>query len=113
MSHPFFNILADAAGSPAARPFDPTMIVYLLVFGVIFYFLTIRPQSLKQKEMDAMIKAIKTGDKVVTTAGIHGMVSNVKDTTIIVKIADNVKIELEKSCIGRVVKRTETEPATA
>jgi preprotein translocase subunit YajC len=60
-----------------------------------------------------MIKAIKTGDRVITSSGIHGMVSNVKDTTVIVKIADNVKIELEKSSVGTVVKRDDGETGSA
>ena len=52
---------------------------------------------------------MKTGDRVITASGIHGLISNVKDTTVILKVADNVKIEIEKSSIGTVVKRTEDE----
>jgi preprotein translocase subunit YajC len=117
MSHTIFTILADAAAAPAAaapqQPFNPTLIIYVICFGAIFYFLTIRPQSLKQKEMDALLKSVKTGDKIVTLAGIHGMVSNVKDATLIVKVADNVKIEIDKSSVGRIVKRDDAEPASA
>ncbi len=51
-----------------------------------------------------MISTLKTGDHVVTASGIHGMISNVKDRTIIVKIADNVKIEMEKSAVATVLK---------
>ncbi|MGA3169793.1 MAG: preprotein translocase subunit YajC [Chthoniobacteraceae bacterium] len=115
MSHQFFTMLAQAAGAsgaPAQR-FDPTMMIWMLCVGVIFYVLAIRPQSQRQKQLDTMIKGVKTGDKVITSSGIHGMVSNVKETTVIVKIADNVKIELEKSSIGSVVKRDEPEPASA
>ena len=113
MSHQFFSILAQAPAAAGAAPaFNPTPIVYMLCIFAIFYFLAIRPQSQRQKQLDAMIKAIKTGDKIVTSSGIHGMVSNVKDTTIIVKIADNVKIELDKSSVGS-VKRDEVEPAAA
>jgi len=114
MSHFILAILADAtaAGSTASPSFNPTPIIYLVCLGVIFYFLTIRPQSQRQKEQDAMIKAIKTGDKVITSSGIHGLVSNVKETTVIVKIADNVKIEMEKSSIGS-VKRDPAEAAAA
>jgi preprotein translocase subunit YajC len=114
MTHLIFTFLADAAaaGSTATPSFNPTPIIYLVCLGVIFYFLTIRPQSQRQKEQDAMIKAVKTGDKIVTSSGIHGLVSNVKDTTVIVKIADNVKIEMEKSSIGS-VKRDPAETASA
>jgi preprotein translocase subunit YajC len=87
-------------------------IVPMLCILAIIYFVAIRPQSQKQKQLDALIKSVKTGDKVITSSGIHGMVSNVKDTTVILKVADNVKIELEKSSIGS-VKRDDAEPATA
>jgi preprotein translocase subunit YajC len=50
-----------------------------------------------------LIASLKTGDRVVTNSGIHGLISNVKDTTVIVKVADNVKIEMEKSAISTVV----------
>jgi preprotein translocase subunit YajC len=114
MLHPFFIVFAQAAaaGAPAAGAFNPTPIVYMVCIFAIFYFLAIRPQSQRQKQLDAMIKAVKTGDKIVTSSGIHGMVSNVKETTLIVKIADNVKIELDKSSVGS-VKRDEAEPASA
>jgi preprotein translocase subunit YajC len=114
MAHSLFTVLADAAGSSAAgaTPFNPTPIVYMICIFAVFYFLAIRPQSQKQKQLDAMIKAVKTGDKVITSSGIHGMISNVKDTTVILKVADNVKIELEKSSIGSVVKRDEAGAAS-
>ena len=85
----------------------------MVCLGAIFYFMVFRPQSQRAKDQEAIVKGVKTGDKVITAAGIHGMVANVKETTVILKIADNVKIELEKSSIGTVVKRTEAEPAAA
>jgi len=111
MLHSIFTLLADAPASAPAG-FNPSGIVYLLCIGAVFYFLAIRPQNQRQKQLDAMIKGVKTGDKIVTNSGIHGLVSNVKETTLIVKIADNVKIELDKSCIGS-VKRDAVEPASA
>ena len=87
------------------------MLVPFACIAVIFYFLIIRPQSAKQKEQDKMVKALKTGDKVVTGGGIHGLISNVKETTVIVKIADNVKIEVDKIAIAAVSKRADEEKA--
>jgi len=114
MSHYLFTLLADSPAAGATPGgFNPSPIIYMVCIFAIFYFLAIRPQSQKQKQQEAMIKAVKTGDKVITSSGIHGMVSNVKETTVIVKIADNVKIELEKSSLGSVVKREEAEPASA
>ena len=51
-----------------------------------------------------MVKSIKTGDKVVTNGGIHGLVSNVKETTVILKVADNVKIEVDKVAVVTIDK---------
>jgi preprotein translocase subunit YajC len=51
-----------------------------------------------------LIGNLKTGDRVVTNAGIHGLISNVKETTVLVKVADNVKIEMDKSAITNVLK---------
>jgi preprotein translocase subunit YajC len=53
------------------------------------------------------VSTLKTGDRVVTASGIHGLISNVKDTTVIVKVADNVKIEMEKSAVTNIVKSTD------
>ncbi len=111
MIHTFLNILADTAAAPATGGPGIGSFVPLACIVAIFYFVAIRPGNLKQKQLDAMVKAVKTGDKIVTSSGIHGMVSNVKETTLIVKIADNVKIELDKSAIGAV--KRDPEPAAA
>ena len=112
MAHHFFTLLADAPASGQTSSPLNTLVPLLCVFAII-YFLMIRPQSQRQKQHDALVKAVKTGDKVITSSGIHGMVTNVKETTLIVKIADNVKVELEKSSVGSVVKRDDDEPASA
>ena len=72
------------------------------------YFIMIRPQARRQKEQQRLVSSLKTGDRVVTNAGIHGLISNVKDTTVIVKVADNVKIEMEKSAVTSVLKSVES-----
>ena len=79
-------------------------IIQLVALGVIFYFLIIRPQQKRQKELATLIASVKTGDKVIMSSGIHGIVSNVKETTILVKVADNVKIEFDKASVASVVK---------
>ena len=68
------------------------------------YFVLIRPQKKRQQQQQRLVSSLKTGDRVVTNAGIHGLIANVKDTTVIVKVADNVKIEMEKSAISNVLK---------
>jgi preprotein translocase subunit YajC len=89
------------------------MLVWMMFAFVLVYFLTIRPQQKRQKALQAQIAATKTGDKVITASGIHGMIANVKDTTFILKIADNVKIEIEKSAVASVVKTSSEATASA
>jgi preprotein translocase subunit YajC len=87
-----------AAGSPLAS-FVPIILIFIIMYFVLF-----RPQMRRQKEQARLVSALKTGDRVVTASGIHGLISNVKDTTVIVKVADNVKLEMEKSAVTNVVK---------
>jgi preprotein translocase subunit YajC len=101
--------LAQAA-APAGAPEQPSPFLSLapLIFiFVIFYFLLIRPQQKKAKEHAALVSAIKTGDRVITSAGIHGIVANVKDKTVIVKVADNVKLEFDRAAITSIDKGSE------
>jgi len=105
MINPLFNTLAEAtAQSQGPNAF---FFLELIALGVIFYFLLIRPQQKRQKEQANLIAAIKTGDKVVTNSGMHGIISNVKETTVLVKVADNVKIEFDKAAIASITKTPE------
>jgi preprotein translocase subunit YajC len=96
-----------AAAAPAAGPNPITSFIPLILIFVIMYFLLFRPQMRRQKEQQKLVSALKTGDRVVTSSGIHGLISNVKETTVILKVADNVKIEMEKSAVTNVVKASE------
>jgi preprotein translocase subunit YajC len=80
---------------------------FIFIF-VIMYFVLFRPQKKRQQEQQRLVASLKTGDRVVTNAGIHGLIANVKDTTVMVKVADNVKIEMEKSAIANVLKGSES-----
>ncbi len=77
----------------------------------MIYFALIRPQQQAKKKADETVRGAKTGDKIVTGSGIHGVITNVKDTTVILKIADNVKIEIEKSSIDKITRPDGTTPA--
>lgn len=78
--------------------------------GVIFYFLIIRPQNQRRKDLANIVSSLKTGDKVVTNSGIHGIIANVKEgSTLLLKVADNVKIEINKDAIANVVKDPEAK----
>lgn len=87
------------------------MVVPFVCIGIIFYFLIIRPQSKKAKEQQMLIESLKAGDKVITTGGIHGILISVKETTVTVKIADNVKIEVDKAAVAVASKRSEEAAA--
>jgi len=73
---------------------------------VIMWLFMIRPQQKKQKELLARIAAIKTGDRVVTTGGVHGVVTNVKDgPTLVLKVDDNCKLTVDKSAVVTVLTK--------
>ncbi len=96
------NFLAQTA-PPAAGPNPLASFVPIILIFVIMYFLLFRPQMKRQKEAAKLVAALKTGDRVVTASGIHGLISNVKDRTVILKIADNVKIEIERSAVATIL----------
>jgi preprotein translocase subunit YajC len=100
-------VAADQAGSSTVAPAGPTQpwwtnLFFPVLILAMVYFALIRPQQQQAKEKAETIKTAKTGDKIVTSSGIHGVITNVKDATVIVKIADNVKIEVEKSHIDKI-----------
>ncbi|MEM6885520.1 MAG: preprotein translocase subunit YajC [Verrucomicrobiota bacterium] len=78
------------------------MLGYFAIFGVMFYFLLIRPQQKKMKEHQELVNSVKSGDRVVAAGGIHGTVTNVKDATVMLKISEQVKIEVDKASISLV-----------
>ncbi len=102
-------MLAQAASPAAPSPGGGFgFFVPLIFIFVIMYFVMIRPQKKRQDEQKRLVSALKTGDRVVTSAGIHGLISNVKETTVLLKVADNVKIEIEKSAVTNVLKTAES-----
>jgi preprotein translocase subunit YajC len=95
--------MAQPGGEGGGSPLS--MLFPILGMLAIFYFLLIRPQQKRQKETQKMIGALKNGDRVLTTSGIYATVTGVKDDTFILKIADNVKIEVIKSAVSGVVEK--------
>ena len=72
----------------------------IIIIGVIFYLLIFMPMRKRQKKLDTMISALKNGDKVITSSGIYGVVAGVKEKTFILKVADQVKIEISRNAIA-------------
>lgn len=77
-----------------------SLVPFLLIF-IIFYFLLIRPQQQKQKQQRALLDALKKGDKIVTTSGIWGTITNLGKETVTLQIADNTKIKMQRDNISR------------
>ena len=109
-----FELLAMGSPTPPGTEPNPTgqmlqMVGMFVVLGVMFYFLLIRPQQKQRKEQDNLLKNIKSGDRILMTNGMYGIVTNVKDKSLMVKIADNVKVEVIKSAVSTVIQRGEGE----
>ena len=104
-------LIPDAAWAMAPAPSGgggssqlmPTLVMFAAMFA-IFYFLMIRPQQRQKADRERMLRAIKRGDRVVTTSGLYGTVTNLSDTTVTLRVADQVKLDFERSAIGRVVE---------
>jgi preprotein translocase subunit YajC len=79
-----------------------TLVMFSLII-LIFYFMILRPQQKRQKDRQKLLEAIQKGDKVVTVGGVHGTVVGMEEKTVLVQIADNVKVKYEKSAISTVI----------
>lgn len=100
------SILAQAPAAPkGAEGILGSPFVMMGLMVVVFYFLLIRPQQKQRKEMALRIESLQSGDKVVTTSGIHGIVHNVKEHTVIVKVAEGTMLEFDKPAIAHVHKK--------
>lgn len=75
-------------------------VVPMILIIVVFYFFMIRPQVKKQKDQKKYVDELKIGDKVVTTAGIHGKIATITDTYFLIEVDNNVKIKFDKASIS-------------
>jgi preprotein translocase subunit YajC len=94
--------MAPSQGGDAGGGMISTVIMFALII-FIFYFMIIRPQNKRQKERQKMVDAMKKGDKVVTNSGIHGKIVGMEEKFVLVEIADNVKVKMEKTAIGAIL----------
>jgi preprotein translocase subunit YajC len=100
--------MAPPAGGGAQGQQSPMfMFGWLGLMLAIFYFMLIRPQQRREKERKALLANVKSGDRVVFSGGIMGMITNVKEKMFTIKIADNVKIEVSRSAVTQVLERGE------
>jgi preprotein translocase subunit YajC len=84
-------------------------LIPLIFIFAIFYFMLIRPQQKQQKKHQEMINNLKKNDEVVTAGGIHGTIVNVKEKTFILRVDDNVKIEVDKNAISYIEKERQNQ----
>jgi preprotein translocase subunit YajC len=90
-------------GAPAGEQANPlAMFLPLILIFIVFYFFIIRPQKKKEDNRKKMIEAVKKNDKVITIGGIHGTVTQVDDTSVLVQVDNNTKIRVEKSALSSV-----------
>lgn len=91
-------VLAQQDPAPTGSLFAGFLPIILILF--IFYLLIYRPMRSRQRNLDRLISNLKTGDKVITNAGIYGTVSAIKENTILLKVSDQTKIEVAKNAVA-------------
>lgn len=106
-----FNYCVLLMGQPG-QDGGPGITMNIILFGsiiLIFYFMIIRPQQKRAKERQRMLDSMKKGDKVVTSGGIHGTIAGIDEKIVLVQIADNVKVKLDRSAIAAILTEMDTE----
>ena len=96
---------APQGGAGAAPQSGAFMFVWLGLMVALFYFMLIRPQKRREQERQALLNAVKTGDRVLFAGGFLGVVANVKEKTLVVKIADGVKVEIVRGAVSQVLEK--------
>lgn len=84
---------------------SPSSLLFIVILFAIMYFLFFRPSQVQQKKHKEMIESLQKGEKVISSGGIHGKITQIKDSTVKLKIADNTEIEIEKSMIRTVLRK--------
>jgi preprotein translocase subunit YajC len=103
-----FSVLAQKDTAPGWLTFLPFIFI-----GIFFYMLLIKPQQKQRRQQQQMLTNIKTGDKVITIGGIYGLVTNVRNGILVLKIAEGVKIEIARDAIRAIIDGKETPPSQA
>ena len=105
------NLLTLFLQVPAAAPDGSMMWIMLIAMFVIMYFFMIRPQNKKQKQIANFRKSLSVNQKVITAGGIHGVIKEINDDHIVLEIAANVKIKIDKNSIFADATDAATQPA--
>ena len=107
------SILLTASEAASAGSMIPLILMYVVVFGVFFYFVLYRPQKKEQKKTSAMLSTLEIGDCVLTTSGFYGIIIDITDDTVIVEFGNNknCRIPMQKRAIVQVEKADAEAPA--
>ena len=90
----------------------PGLMSNIILFGsiiLIFYFMIIRPQQKRAKERQKLIDSMKKGDKVITSCGMYGTIAGLDEKTVLLEIADKIKVKLDRSAIATIVSESAPE----
>jgi preprotein translocase subunit YajC len=101
--------MAPSQSGQGGGDFTTTILMFAVIIA-IFYFMILRPQQKRQKDRQKLLESMKKGDKVITAGGLHGTIIGIEDKTLLLQIADNVKVKVERSSISIVNKVGEIEP---
>jgi preprotein translocase subunit YajC len=106
MSYLIFALSSSSGGTKGGGSLLVNLLPIIAIF-IIFYFILIKPQQKKQKEHGNMISHLSRGDKIVTNGGLYGKVVDVKEHIIVIKISDDVKVEIVKSAVATILEKKE------
>lgn len=95
--------MAPQGGDAGGGSLISTLIMFGAIFA-IFYFMIIRPQQKRAKEREKLLSNIEKGDKIITSGGVHATIVGIEEKTVLIEIAPNVKVKIERSAIGSVIK---------
>jgi len=89
-----------------------TVIMFSLII-LIFYFLILRPQQKRQKDRQKLLESVQKGDKIVTVGGMHGTVVGLEEKTVLVQVAENVKLKFERTAVSSVGRSSDSAGKTS
>ncbi len=100
---------SPAGGGPGAGGMDPSFFIMMAILFAIFYFLIIRPQQKKQKELKEMLTGLNYGDVVLTAGGLQGKITGLTDTVVTLEVADKVRVKVSRSYIVSILQKAPKE----
>jgi len=104
----YFIPLMAPQGAEGGGSMVSTLVMFSLII-LIFYFMILRPQQKRQKERQKLLDGVKKGDKITTIGGIHATVLGLEEKTVLIQVADNIKIKIDKSAVANITRPAEGE----